>query len=335
MMVIQRTSVFIDKIVVTLNLDGAMNNQVRDDMLDIVTNHIGVTTDYRRNDLYIHRYKIAFDLAKPEKTVKIWFGPTMPNRPFLRFEWNPAKLGPAVSAHLMAWLSPYIPRYYAVWQAAHISRLDVSVDLRGVSISQLLAFGRDARTHYTVHQNNDASLTGYYLGSRKSDFYLLVYDKVEEQRRRGLTSDEDGRPYQRPVTRVEFVLRNLGVYGSTTEELVYKRLSSVKLVDAQNLYRANFLPSNFLKDCRRLGLQSTIASIQSRARRRNIAAQIEATCKPEWDTKYSFMTEVRNKLPIIMLRTAPRSITILAWPNAFQNLRRFPRPSKHANAVQI
>ena len=153
-------------------------------------------------------YKLNILVPLPPTNERVLYSwvPTIASRPYFRIEFNPSKLQTEGIAELIYCDIVLLLNLGAgeLYGRAKVSRIDIAIDLGGVSIKNLLVFSDYAVRSTKYDRSGD--LETIYLGSQKSPAQTRIYDKVAEMIAKGLTVSS-----AHPITRIERVARNKGL----------------------------------------------------------------------------------------------------------------------------
>lgn len=249
-----RTEVFFDKVSVTLRIKESNRLKVKDNLIklkDEPNNRAVNKVDSDCNDYYDYlvkhyrgeRYGNIFDFRIPIDSKKSYFNfkvsiyPVNKSQNFIKFEFNPAKLGEdggfKIRAILIKILGVKLAR--TVFYEARLTRLDTTIDcysavdkfymyMKGVSCSEII-------------RGADDEIQSQICGSDQSDVRVTAYDKAEQTKQlHGVDADSVS------WVRLEIVNRDLGFAMAEIRDKLknqFKKLS---------FYRDDFLADTYFDD---------------------------------------------------------------------------------------
>jgi len=137
------------------------------------------------------RYKTNVSLADSisGKSILIQAEPFNKEYRFLRFEFNPTKLGKKGMAffrdHIPEFLGPHI-KYKSIAETGRITRIDIACDLIDVPMA-LLVFYDSKPKNRIVYIGETGNIETIYpaKNSETKPSDIIVYDKLQEQKKKG------------------------------------------------------------------------------------------------------------------------------------------------------
>ncbi len=261
-----RTEVFFDKVSFTFhivegkrpklkgNLFQLSNNEPNNRAVNRVNSDQYDNVDYRvkhykeKNGRYNHTFDIdipihsnlqqGYSSKEDHFNLKVSIFPKNKSHNFIRFEFNPAKLGTDGELKLRGLLIKILGMRMArtVFYEARLTRLDTTIDcysavdkfymyMKGVSCSE-------------IKRPADDEIQSQICGSDQSDIRVTAYDKAEQTKRQLHSVDAESVSW----VRLEIVNRDLGFSMAEIREkleLQFKKLS---------FYRDDFLADEYFDD---------------------------------------------------------------------------------------
>lgn len=226
------------------------------------------------------KYKLNIMVPLRSTTERVLFSwnPTKKTWPYFRIDFNPSKLGTEAIEQLIYVEIDLLLEYgVAEFNAkAKISRIDIAIDLSGVSIQDLFVFSNQAvRSAKYDRKGNRESL---YLGSSKSTAQTRIYDKVAEMIAKGQMVES-----VQPITRIERVVRNAGYLKNLAK--MKNHFSTLHLASMDGT--ANGIPIHiwrmFVSHAQRHTTQAALAQLPKPERAKYKAA-LKANEPIWWDT---------------------------------------------------
>ncbi len=158
---------------------------------------------------YPSGYQKNIDLTDPNsgERILIQAKPKKPGGSFLRFDFNPAKLGVQGISFLkksLAYAFPAIFDYSDLATTGKVTRLDVACDVVNCSISDLLVRrkgGGKSHAFFGIDDEIETIYLGIPKGQKNSANY--AYNKRQDLRDKGLPKQFSGIPYTRIETRIK------------------------------------------------------------------------------------------------------------------------------------
>lgn len=201
------------------------------------------------NETKIFEYNVIYN------GVYVSWGRGIESDSKLRIEFNPSKLKLAEISLLLQLIG--LRRL----QSSNISRIDVAIDY-GRKLNPLAFFDKFIRKH-SVYWGKDSGAQSVYLGSKKSDKFIRIYDKRLEQKE-SFNVDVDGSWW-----RVEAEIRS-GFYWLSSwyydpKSNPFKNLSYVEKFYFKNDNYISRLAENFILHN---GIQAFIAICDKQDRQR-------------------------------------------------------------------
>jgi hypothetical protein len=305
-----RTPTFIDKLSITIPVPRKDWDQVSENLHHFIYRNENLIPvgGKKLNKNYQFCWN-AFIAGKGNKHTKyliqIW--PEYPASAFLRIEWNPSQVAPWATNEILKILSACIPNFSECLLKARVSRVDVTVDLHRVRMTDISAFTESARTTYDP-KGKLGVINGFYLGAKQSNRRLLIYDKLLERTR--------GNPmiYQRPdgtesvvlranKTRIEFRLRDVKLISNLHAIAnPLSRYSVLSTTLARNYSDCEHWQT-FVADIISVGAQVALQNIENRVRRGKYRKMLNSFCTPNWYKRDCWWEEAKvsiaNAFPIL------------------------------------
>jgi hypothetical protein len=225
-------------------------------------------------------YKLNIMVRLQSTTERALFSwdPVIKTRPYFRIDFNPSKLGPEAIEQLIyeqidLVLDFGVPEFHA---KAKISRIDIAIDLLGVSIQDLFVFSDQAVR--SAKYERFGTLESIYLGSSKSTAQTRIYDKVAEMIAKGQMVES-----VQPITRIERVVRNAGSLKNLAK--MKNHFSTLHLASMSD--KANGIPipiwRMFVSHTQRHTTQAALAQLP-KSERAKYKAALKANEPIWWDT---------------------------------------------------
>ena len=280
-----RTEVFFDKVSFTLPIVESKRIKAKDNIFQLfnsepnnrIVNKVNsdlYDNDDRRVKHYREkngRYNHTFDIDIPIRSnlqqgcfnFKVSIYPINKSHNFIRFEFNPAKLGKDGERKLRRLLIKILGVKLArtIFYEARLTRLDTTIDchspigkyymhMKGVSCSEII-------------RGADGEIQSQICGSDQSDIRVTAYDKAEQTKRQLHGVGAESVSY----VRLEIVNRDLGFAMAEIRDKLknhFKKLS---------FYRDNFLADtyfddDFLATAQADGLNAALSQLHINDRRR-------------------------------------------------------------------
>jgi hypothetical protein len=282
---------FLDKIAVTIPVPEDHWIQATDNIFELSHSDSRLTLQRERYDeLHFKLYNFSWTFRISPLNPPIAYIQILPrknNISYMRIEWNPAKSGTGFFRILINLFSAHVPCLEDSAQALSITRLDIAVDVTGLRVRDIYAFSKSAKTTdrpYFDGPNN--SLSGFYLGTKKSTRQLLIYDKnLEEFGGDSVIvhhpSGQRSKRLIRSRTRIELRVHNLGVL--TSLQLLHNQFDGYSLIDAnalRTMHERNVF-QGFSTICQSLGAQRALSMYEARTRAR-LRKVLDTDCAFEW-----------------------------------------------------
>lgn len=247
------------------------------------------------------RYRISVRIKLPGgQSALLEADPYAPNCPFLRFSFNPSKIGYEGFEAIKIILESLLPfGYPQMFVYGRISRIDVTVDVFGIHISNVQFFPTKA-TKTTRFYGTSGQLETVYHGTPRSSNQWRVYDKSQEQ------FDKKGIIPKQPWTRFERQLRHQGRLSNITN--LKNPFTSLHVVDCHLLAPPikDYVWQFFLDSVALRGLDNALAQFP-KVSRAKVRAALKANQEPWWNPvkiweqwpallgQYGLLTDVSNK----------------------------------------
>ena len=279
-----RTEVFFDKVSVTLPIVESKRIKAKDKLIKLLNNEPNnravnkVNSDqYDNDDCRVNhyrekdgRYNHTFDIDIPIHSnlqqgyfnFKVSIYPKNKSHNFIRFEFNPAKLGEDGGFKIRALLIKILGMKLArtVFYEARLTRLDTTIDcyspvgkyymyMKGVSCSEII-------------RGADGEIESQICGSDRSNVRVTAYDK-EEQTKRLRVGDAESVS----CIRLEIVNRDLGFsMVDIREKLVnhFKKLSFY----GDDFLADTYFDDDFLAAAQTDGLNAALSQLHRNDRKR-------------------------------------------------------------------
>lgn len=289
----RRSHVFIHKCSITIPIDRHLWDEATDNLFEAI--HIEpkllicrIGKEGSRFRSYRFGWKLIIESSpRPNEHCLIEAYPTKAPIAFMRLEWNPAEAGYNATVEILGVLTRFVPGFAAAWPSARITRIDVTFDVPRLSIEEVYVFTKSANTRQTPFRENEGNLNGVYLGVRKSERRLALYDKRFEQLGKGrkfFPPRGPGRaPYAPPPrTRFEFRFIGLGIIRDIPNFTNGLTRYFVALRAKAKEYAGDDSWSAFVDRCNRWGAQWALKSVPDQKRRANYRRRLDAHCTPPW-----------------------------------------------------
>lgn len=262
-----RTEVFFDKVSVTLPIVESKRIKAKDNIFQLLNNEPNnravnkVNSDpYDIDDCRVKhyretkgRYNHTFDIDIPIHSnlqqgyfnFKVSIYPKNKSHNFIRFEFNPAKLGEDGERRLWRLLIKILGVKLArtVFYEARLTRLDTTIDCHSPIGKYYMYMNRVSCSE--IIRGADDAIQSQICGSDQSDIRVTAYDKVEQTKQvYGVDAESLS------CVRLEIVNRDLGfAMADIREKLVnhFKKLS---------FYRDDFLADEYFDDDFLLAVQA-------------------------------------------------------------------------------
>jgi len=170
--------------------------------------------------------------------------------------------------------------YQKLFETAHVTRIDLAIDVYGRAPSELLVYGgRIQKSHYY----DDGGVKGtLYLGSNKSNLYFRIYD-------RGAKSAGKGAPCV-PCTRIEANIKNVpatpnGLLASLQNP--FEKIFVADLKVARKIEGALTWWQEFLTAAEKIGSAAAMAELK-KSEKKKARAFLQAARVPWWDAQKSW-----------------------------------------------
>jgi hypothetical protein len=195
-------------------------------------------------------------------------------------------------------LSRHIPTLRAFLPQARISRVDISFDVGGVRFGQILAFTKSARTQHLPYP------TAFYIGAKKSQQRLLVYDKLKQEFGNGpyllMRGPNDVPLHLRSITRFEFRFNRLCKISEVGH--LENKLCNFYVALVEKVRKLDLSPrwQSFVQDCVTEGAQARLARYSNplvRARLRTALSRGE----PGWFDREQIWAEAKLSLASVLI----------------------------------
>jgi hypothetical protein len=182
----------------------SMTAKLHESHMEILRSRIEELVDvgyaiYTRKGKYLRAVNLSFDHAD-FSPVLVQIDPKIPGLNDIRIEFNPAR---HALGYLLKVFNALLPgQAYAFIETGICTRFDVTVDLPGVSINQIL-YHADKFTKSTTYGKSGAFET-IYIGSKDSTSRLFcIYDKRAEIMRKNKKYGFQEKESAKEVTRIE------------------------------------------------------------------------------------------------------------------------------------
>ena len=156
---------------------------------------------------YSRHYKSSTTVrfaSDPSAVLLVSLAPNFPNNKFARFEFNPTNLQIADLRSIVEFVLD-IPLETTLSMAT-INRIDVAVDLPGVSVNDLFCRAPNFRVSRSYYSSANARETEY-IGKRNSPLCIKMYDKVAQMKHWNSTHLQKFEIPNHALTRIEAEVR--------------------------------------------------------------------------------------------------------------------------------
>ena len=129
------------------------------------------------------RFEVQLNLPIPGSTGRfvIQAGPKIPNQCHYRVEFNPAKVGPYGTAYIIELLDNIFPQGgHDLLRDGYITRVDVALDLLGLSADNVIARSRQQQAH-GVFSNRYGIPANIYFGKKKNNNTSIYTKETKDQ----------------------------------------------------------------------------------------------------------------------------------------------------------
>jgi hypothetical protein len=294
-------SLFIDKLAVTIPLDGSRGADVHHAVTESAyewSEFISLAS--LRNRSYIGQYKFTISDGR---SATLLLQPRNPRNNYFKLEYSPNNFGEEGRALLGEYLRNILgDGYLDDIRGAKLTRLDVTFDVRRLPLKDLLIVDCKGRKSSIIRGREGGDAETYYFpfdGKRQ----LCVYDKLQQIRdKQGLPPSGIGRA---PWVRFEYRCRSLSRY--TLDDVVGRMENPFNnfIVKQFSLTDIGISYENlrmFFDSCRLAGVDSTLSGIQDTAMRDSLALAYRTFPTPAfWQRRTSiwagFRTAIQNALP--------------------------------------
>lgn len=264
---------FIDKLTVTFNIPQGYGPMFYQSLTSALSCK-AIFQSAKNNS----RYKFTHNISLSSCAERVLFnaGPKHPGCPDCRLEFNPSKLGwQGVNDLDFVLLELFPAGWDYVWTHGQITRIDIAIDLPGISVEDFNILPHMGLTHRTYAQKGKCQ--SIYLG-KPSGNQLRIYDKTAEQKAKGI-------PIGQQITRVEKTFRAPGISPSEVGQLA-NPFAELVLVEKLPLAPPDEDPNlwtRFLDSIAKRGLGPALALLPKMQRtryRKHIAAQPQSWWDP-------------------------------------------------------
>ena len=195
--------------------------------------------------------------------------------PFMRFEWNPWKIGVEGLGYFKAMLETMIPYGYLQLRSdGKVTRLDIAVDILGTPIDELIIRAKRSRA-YSLYMGADGHIETVYLGKPKSA-QTVAYDRVKKLQKEGQKAPAF------PITRIECRLKpNIPLHQIAALKNPLRRVVVIDLSKADLPACAAHLVW-FRDSCRTRGIKNALRVLPTKERKTYEKA-INAATVHWWD----------------------------------------------------
>ncbi len=270
-----RGSLFIDKISFTL---PALNSTTQHHIIDQLqaATFAGDIESIPFSEL-LKNYLSAWTLPlRNGSRMTIQAMPRRRSSNFLRVEFNPRRAswyGVEPMVELARILAPAFTDFAECLIHANVTRIDFAVDLLNVPIEELLIFHTTHATKSRVFEAN-GKVTGYYVGSRESNRYAVMYDKIAQLRSQGSAAPRGIR------TRLELRCANVGSF--TTIASMSNPFDAFQLARIGGTRNQDWTWPLFLDSCRFRGAQAALTQITDKQKRAAYRQALILENRPVW-----------------------------------------------------
>lgn len=280
----QMTDVFFDKVSVTLPIVESKRIKAKDNIFQLFNNEPNNRAVNKVNsDLYDNddrrvkhyrekdgRYNHTFDIDIPIHSnlqqgyfnFKVSIYPKNKSHNFIRFEFNPAKLGEDGERKLWRLLIKILGVKLArtVFYEARLTRLDTTIDCHSPVGKYYMYMNRVSCSE--IIRGEDGEIESQICGSDQSDIRVTAYDKVEQTKQvYGVDAESLS------CIRLEIVNRDLGFAMAEISEKL--ELQFEKLSFYRNDFLADaYFDDDFLAAAQADGLNAALSQLHRNDRKR-------------------------------------------------------------------
>lgn len=219
---------------------------------------------------------------------------------FMRFEWNPSKLGPDGMAFFRKRLTQIFQgsfTYADLLQDGKVTRVDAAIDLVNVSIDDVLIVTKTPEKSIVYH-GTDGGTETIYLGASKhlKRGHTAIYNKQQQLDDVGRTEKFGGVPLTRiearPKTSTPIV--NLPLLPNPLKEIILMIPGEVEPPEENHHWMF------FLDSCRYLGIKGALAKLPDAIVPKYTEA-LELATHVSWDTDkvWSYWGEALEKTGLL------------------------------------
>lgn len=300
-----RTSLFVDRATITVNVDT--RHQANVDMCleglagrgDLKQLHRSSTFNYTKAYANADQGTQAIDIFIEVKPRGTWRSTSAnpvkgTHRRYLRVDWNPSRLSSTSANALKEILEATGEERCEMGLPlrAVLTRIDLSFDVYGALADSFIVFSRPTRRTVSTQYEygGEGKVHAIYLGAKDSDRRLLIYDKARQLQERwksengivGLPILRGVLRRWRPRVRFELRLKNAstvhGLLAQPNPFLAYSVTSSTALRSTP--WTAEL--QHFLDSCQFRGAQAALSLIEDRRKRSRYAQFLSEPRAPEW-----------------------------------------------------
>lgn len=294
---------FIDKLVFLLNPEGNRDEFERN-ALEVLNNRDKdkiFGNPYIKGNRYKHNFEVVFGA---DTIILIQIYPLQDNNSMIRIELNPQKMGfDGLQILKDILVKLFGPAMEAELRKATISMMDVTVDLTGCHINDLLAH-REKSKKSCLFWGDHGEVETIYIGTPKSPRQVKIYNKRAEVLQKSKVD------IGVETTRVECSLM-LGKRSAQNLLTLENPFSDLHIcsVDDSVLDDCSDMTRLFLDSCRYRGWTAALARVKDPKRRENLRNRLSARYKANWwnaDTVWSGFASAISKLGLFPVVTLER-----------------------------
>jgi hypothetical protein len=273
----------IERLTIKSNLTDLSNSKLNNRGVSSVGSDNNDLDDYtvkhykEKNGRYNHTYdfRIPTDTEQGYFNFKVSIYPVNKSHNFIRFEFNPTKLGSTGRRKLRRLLVKILglKRARSLFYEGRLTRLDTTVDFqRAVNNSYLYIKGVNCSE---LVRGADGEVESQICGSSRSNVRVTLYDKTKERadRSRGAAVDHVSR------MRLEIVNRDLGF---PMDEIVDKLRNNFKKLSffCDDFLTDDYFDADFLAAAQAEGMNAALSQLDGNTRKRYLRRLGQYTHKP-------------------------------------------------------
>ncbi|MCH7510272.1 MAG: replication initiation factor domain-containing protein [Proteobacteria bacterium] len=190
---------------------------------------------------------------------------------FFRCEFNPTVVEPAI---IRAVFDAVLPKGYEhlMW-VGKCTRIDLTTDIYGVDVDDLLIWSKNARVSRVFCRNGKVETL--YLGSKLSPIGYAIYDKNAEQLKKGSSKDMNG-----PRTRIEVRVKT--AISTSSLGALANPFSKLNVACYKSFTGMDEMSAMFLDSCRYRGAHAALKQLNKKKRER-FEFLLRTHKSPWWD----------------------------------------------------